>query len=377
LSECYLADNDVIRIGDWVGVVVENIDAADSKGSVFSTIDGVLVGPRSRSLWRTLAQVAASNLPIVIEGESGTGKEVVAAAIHRASKRSGRYIPVNCAAQPEALFEANFFGHAKGAFTGALHATDGFFTAADGGTLFLDELVDLDLTQQAKILRAVEERKISPVGSTQSRPIDVRIVAAAQRSLALVANEGNFRHDLRARLSGMTLKLVPLRARREEVLGLFVLAYAQQAGLAPELTPGFVELLCAHGWDLNVREVVAVARRCAVLFSGSAELSKDQLATLLDTRPTSATQPPTRGVDMGLSPFQEAAPPKALPERTSAWLGRNESVLSRLQNTLRQCGGNVSQAARAVGISRQRAQRLLEAAASVRPETNNAPELRN
>jgi two-component system response regulator FlrC len=358
LSEAHLFNNDVVRLGDWVGVVMTGVDITSPQHPLFQEQPGGIVcGPRSRSLWQTLERLAPGDLPIVIEGESGTGKEVVAQAIHRLSRRTGRYVPVNCAAQPEGLFEASFFGHGKGAFTGANHSSEGFFVAASGGTLFLDEIVELAQTQQAKVLRAVEERQVTPVGATRARGVDVRIISAAQRPLALVADEGMFRADLLARLSGFTIRLLPLRERREEIPRLFRRAMTAQHGLDPKLSAGFVERICASPWRLNVRELVSTARRCTTLYPDVAELSSRHLAALLESGPALDQAKPPRVASGAVAGVESV-----LGSRTAAWLERHRTTLATLNQALEDCRGNLSKAAKQTGISRQRAQRLLQAA---------------
>ncbi len=282
--EFRLADNDVVRIGDWVGVIVESVENDASTGSPFEVRpDGVVVGPRTRELWRTIERLAVGDLCVVIEGETGTGKEVVAAALHRASGRRGRFVAVNCAALPPDLFEASLFGHTRGAFTGAIRASDGYFVSADRGTLFLDELVELSLAQQAKILRAVEERRVTPLGAVQAREVDVRIVSAAQRPLALLVGEGCFRSDLMARLNGFTVQLLPLRGRREEIVRLFRHAMESGGDHVSRLSAGAAERLCTHPWHQNVRELFVVARRCRVLHPETSELSARHVDVLLQS----------------------------------------------------------------------------------------------
>ncbi|HEX2733699.1 MAG TPA: sigma 54-interacting transcriptional regulator [Polyangiaceae bacterium] len=377
LPECQLSDNDVLRIGDWVGIVIEGLDDGAFTGDPFATTrEGIVVGPRSRGLWETLARVATQPLPIVIEGETGTGKEVIARAIHEHSGRSGRFVPVNCAAQPEGLFESTFFGHTAGAFTGAARAADGLFVAAHGGTLFLDELIELNPAQQAKALRAVEERKVTPVGSTHARAVDVRLVSAAQRGLSLVVDEGRFRADLYARLNGLTLRLQPLRSRREEILPLFVQAMKQEGASAPNLAAGFVEQLCTHPFHLNVRELMVAAKRCNALHGAAPVLTREHLASVLDRSTGVSLNPATPDSDEPEAFDAEAA----LGKRSAAWLQRNQAKLGRLEKALDESDQNLSEAARKVGISRHQAQRLIQAAARLREgaplEASDGPQKR-
>lgn len=354
IVEAQLKGNDVVRIGDWVGVIVELVEPVPDTSAPLREIHGAVVGPQSQRLWSTLERVAAQNLPIVIEGESGTGKEVVASALHRMSGRPGSFVPVNCAAQPEGLFEATFFGHVKGSFTGATQSGEGYFVAADTGTLFLDEVIELTAPQQAKILRAVEEGAVVPVGATRSRQVDVRIVCAAQRPLGLLSDEGKFRADLYARLSGLTLKLLPLRDRREEIPRLFKRALSNFGDTAPALSASFVEGLCTHSFRLNVRELVATARRCRALYSDLPELTARHLTTLLDEHAPAADPGREPAVNESVRPSVPS--PKAVKDR------RSRDLLDQLNQALEECSGNLSEAARKVGMSRHQANRLLQAA---------------
>jgi two-component system response regulator FlrC len=336
----------IVEIPEWPSAVREALQE----------LDGVVQGPQTQRLWTTLQRVAKQDLPLVVEGESGTGKEIVASALHRMSGRQGRFVAVNCAAQAEGLFEATFFGHVKGAFTGAAHASDGLFAEADKGTLFLDEVIELTATQQAKILRAVEEGAVMPVGATRQRPVDVRIVCAAQRSLGLLADEGKFRPDLYARLSGLTVRLTPLRERREEILRLFNHALAKTGGKQPTLSASFVEGLCTHGFRLNVRELVAAARRCHALYPDLTELGGRHLSALLDEHAPANPSDPNREPAEGESAPAAVLSPKAARARHS------RQLLEQLNQSLAACGGNLSEAARKIGLSRHQANRLLQAA---------------
>jgi len=207
-----------------------------------------------------LERLAPSELPILITGETGCGKENAAFAVHFWSKRTGPFVAVNCAAiGPEGLVEGELFGHDKGAFTGATSAKAGLFESAAGGTVFLDEVAELPLAIQAKLLRALETRKITRLGETRERPIDVRLVAATNRPLDAEADAGRFRRDLYFRLSGATVILPPLRDRRGE-LPLLAREFLRQASARAnrppmELTPAAMQALLAHDWPGNVREL--------------------------------------------------------------------------------------------------------------------------
>ncbi len=375
VSERPLSENDVLRVGDWVGVVLK-LDAthADPSAFFFEPIPGVLAGPRTESLWRQVRTVAHSDLPVVVEGETGTGKEVVGQAIHALSGRAGDCVAVNCAALPEGLVEAQLFGHVKGAFTGAHQSSSGYFGAAHGGTLFLDELLELPLAQQAKLLRAVEEGAVTPIGATQPRSVDVRLIAATQKPLWRLVEERRFRADLQARLSGVVLKLPPLRQRREEVPRLFKRLLDGTPLASVPMRASFVESLCLYNWHMNVRELVQTAHRARVLLSDVPELSATHFRALvggirpphdydLDTDRTSVPEiadPPDYAATLAPRSEAEAREQDLLGRRRFAWLQRNREHLRTLLASLSHNGGNISQSARELGISRQRAHRLLE-----------------
>jgi DNA-binding NtrC family response regulator len=174
--------------------------------------------PQMAAVRATIAKLAAVDSPVLIEGESGTGKELAAASLHRLSPRAGKpFIPVNCGAMPPELMESEFFGHQRGAFTGAVSDTLGLFRSAQGGTLFLDEVSEIPLTLQSKLLRVLQEKEVRPVGAARTQPIDVRILAATNRDLERMVKEGSFRQDLFYRLNVVRLRMPPLRERREEI----------------------------------------------------------------------------------------------------------------------------------------------------------------
>ncbi len=210
--------------------------------------------------------VASSGASVFIHGQSGTGKEVLAKAIHRASPRAeGEFVAVNCSAIPEALFESEFFGHAKGSFTGATREHKGLFQAAEGGTLFLDEIGDMPMSFQVKLLRAIQERAVRPVGSTHSVPVDVRIISATHRDLEELRKGGSFREDLYYRLNVVTLDIPSLIERREDIplLANHVLHNLEDAarkgvkGFAPET----MEVLLSAPWPGNVRQLYNVVEQ--------------------------------------------------------------------------------------------------------------------
>jgi len=220
-------------------------------------------------LCQMISRIAPTPSVVLIEGETGTGKELVASAIHKESGRKGPFVPVNCGAISPELIESELFGHLKGAFTGAQKARDGLFSYADGGTLFLDEISEMPLLMQAKLLRALEEKSIRPVGSEREISVDVRIVAATNRSLEQAKADGMFREDLFYRLNVVKLAIPPLRDRREDIIPLvqhFSQMLARQLGIQaiPFDQADWLELE-AHSWPGNVRELKNLVERCLLL----------------------------------------------------------------------------------------------------------------
>ena len=223
-----------------------------------------------RALKQTLQRVARSMAPVLIHGESGTGKELAARAVHECSARaSGPFVPVNCSAIPEQLLEAEFFGYRKGAFTGAMADHAGFFAAAQGGTLFLDEIGELPLAMQAKLLRAVQERRVRPVGETAEMAVDVRLVSATHRHLEQMVEQGQFRQDLFYRLNVIAVALPPLRERLDDlpVLVEALLADIRRDNARPglRLSAAALQHLRQHRFSGNVRELENLLHRAAAL----------------------------------------------------------------------------------------------------------------
>jgi DNA-binding NtrC family response regulator len=363
VAEAILEDEDVLRIGDWIASVVSLPRSSVHSGELFSEPSpGVVVGPRTQELWQRLRVLAPSRVPVLLVAPTGCGKEVLARELHRESGRTGPFIAQNCAAMPDTLVEAQLFGHTKGAFTGATTASGGLFGDADGGTLLLDEIADLSLAQQAKLLRVIEERAVVPLGATKPRSVDVRLLAASQVPLRERVDQGRFRGDLLARLAGATLELPKLAARREEIPRLFARMFAGAGADPARLQPPLVEKLCLLDWPFNVRQLRLLAESMALIHP-SGPLSAAELDDALSTN--TSMVPPQRSAGARAA-SDRAAEDRAentqpLGRRRAAWLVRHEAQADLLQAAVRRHAGNVSSAARELGISRQRAQRLIQA----------------
>jgi two-component system response regulator AtoC len=229
------------------------------------------ISPSMRGIERMVGKVASTNSTVLITGESGTGKGICARQLHQQSLRAGGpFVPVNCSAIPENLLESEFFGHTKGAFSGADKARKGLFLQADKGTLFLDEIGELPLALQTKLLHVIEDKEVRPVGSEQARRVDVRIVAATNRNLNEMVAEGKFREDLYFRISVFHLHIPPLRERRDDIPGLlkFVLnRSAQRFEIKSNVTvdPEVEEIFMSYPWPGNVREFENVLDRAMIL----------------------------------------------------------------------------------------------------------------
>ena len=229
--------------------------------------------PVMQQVDRLVSKVAVTNSTVLITGESGTGKGVTARSIHEQSPRfEFPFIPVNCSAIPENLLESEFFGHAKGAFTGADKAHKGLFSQADRGTIFLDEIGELPLHLQSKLLHVIEDKQIRPVGSEQTRGVDVRIIAATNRNLEEMVKEGRFREDLYFRLSMFHIHMPPLRERQGDIGGLIrYLVHsigAKSSGSALEIDPVVEEILRSYDWPGNVRQLENIINRAYILADG-------------------------------------------------------------------------------------------------------------
>jgi DNA-binding NtrC family response regulator len=303
-----------------------------------------------REVYRLIRRAGPTNVTVLITGESGTGKELVARALHEENARASHaFIALNCSALPADLVESEMFGHVRGAFTGADKDREGLFEAARGGTLFLDEIGDLAQPAQAKLLRVIEERELTRVGSTRTIPIDVRVIAATNLPLERLVTEARFREDLLHRLRVVQIHLPPLRERRGDVMPLaahFIARFAERHGRpALSLDDDARRALLAHDWPGNIRELRNVLERAVVLTEGTSIGAADLPAGV--TGSTSALRP-TDAALADLS-FSEA--------RARA---NDEFDRAFLVAALERHDGNVSSTARALGMHRQSLQKMLK-----------------
>jgi DNA-binding NtrC family response regulator len=298
--------------------------------------ESILVGssPPMVDLYKRIALAARGDSPVLIHGETGTGKELVARCLHRFSPRRDRpFVPVNCGALTETLLETELFGHERGAFTGAVATRKGLFEQAQGGTLFLDEITETGPAFQVRLLRALQEGEIRPVGGSRSLRVDVRVVAATNRDLQRLMAEGKFRQDLYYRLAVVELTVPPLRERRQDIPALvrhFLKRASGRLGRSLTVSPEAMQLLQEYAWPGNVRELENVLERAAVFKTDSC-LVPDDLPLLRAGAELAA----------GLSPLEVA-------ER------------KKIEEVLAETGGNRTLAARRLGIERKSLYRKAE-----------------
>ena len=342
-----LTDGDLIELGHTVFLFLERVAMHDDDPRDVDLAGAALVSPGlatllpeyARELQR-LRDVAASDIPVLIEGESGTGKELLARAVHTLSGRPGQFVAVNCGALPANLVESELFGYKKGAFSGAQDDRPGLVRSADGGTLCLDEIGDLPAASQAALLRVLQEREVMPVGGTRPVPVDLRVVAATHRDLDDMIAAGHFRHDLFARLAGFRIEIPSLSERRTD-LGLLIGLLHGRIFPATAATPhpGFdveaARMLLRYPWPLNVRELEQTLGTAAVL-AKTQEVTPDHLPEAVRT---------------GRAP---GAPKPA--QLTEADQKQRDDLVAML----REHHGNVSAVARAMGKDRKQIQRWLK-----------------
>jgi DNA-binding NtrC family response regulator len=335
------------------------------------------VSPALERLRQRLRQVAPTNSSVLIVGESGTGKELIARALHDESKRAQRpFLPINCAAIPKDILESELFGHERGAFTGATARKPGKFEVAGGGTLFFDEIGELPLDMQAKLLRVLEEKAFMRVGGVEMVQVDVRIVAATNADLEALVERNDFRTDLYYRLKVVTLEILPLRSRPEDIppLARHFLAHLASEYDRPglELTPEAMEVLCAQPWPGNARELRNLLESAVVLSDGPVIGLERLPAEYGGSEPAEAISPAHpevefRAAEPPVPPAPEAVPTpvpsgagESIPPAYERGLSMAELEKRHILRTLEEQGHNRTRAAKVLGIGRRTLQRKLE-----------------
>ncbi len=308
---------------------------------------GVVTGtsPAMRDAMDKLKKAASSSATVLLTGESGTGKEVAARELHRLSPRASKpFVAVHCGALPENLLESELFGHERGAFTGAIQKKPGRFSLADGGTILLDEIGDVPLSMQVKLLRVLQEREVQPLGASRAEKIDVRVIAATHRDLSAMVKEGTFREDLFFRLAVIPIRIPSLAERKGDVAAL-VERFAEVHGAANgrasiRMSPEALEAMVDARWPGNVRELSNAVERLVVFADGDV-ITLDEVSAQLAQRPDTARPESAR-----------STPPPAGAEATLG-SAREGAERDAVKSALARAGGNRTQAARLLGVSRR------------------------
>jgi two-component system, NtrC family, response regulator AtoC len=343
-------------------IALESATVKNATPPAFDPGDGVVVlDPAMRAVYDQAARVAGSLINVLILGETGVGKEILARAVHNLSPRAGGpFIALNCGALTESLLEAELFGHEKGAFTGALHARAGLFEAAHGGTLFLDEVGEASPGIQARLLRALEDRKVLRVGARAEREVDVRFISATNRDPELEVARGTFREDLFYRLNGICFTIPPLRERKSEIPALsrmfLARARAENGGVRPlALAPEVLEIFDGYAWPGNVRELRKAVEHGVVLCDGDVVRPEHLPARLAPGSRTSPSWPPSPPSSGSLAAAGSAHARAGDADDPLSRVQRElESVeRKRVQEALDRCAGNQTRAAALLGISRR------------------------
>ncbi|MBM4390675.1 MAG: sigma-54-dependent Fis family transcriptional regulator [Deltaproteobacteria bacterium] len=338
--------NDELRMLVAKALAMRKLEADNARlraelGDRYGFAQLVGTSPPMQEVYALVRRVMGTRINCLVCGESGTGKELIARSVHHGSeRRGGPFVAMNCGAIPETLFESELFGYKKGAFTGASADKLGFFAAADGGTLFLDEIGEMPIQAQVKVLRALAERKVTPVGGTEEVAVDVRVVAATNRDLVAEVKAGRFREDLYYRLNVVQIDMPPLRERGDDILTLathFVEKFAEEYGKPLRgLTPEAQRLLRAYAFPGNVRELQNIVERAVALESGVV---------------VSAGALPER-LHGGLAPGAGETDDEPFPESGVDLEARLGGVERRyIERALAAAGGNRTQAARLLGVT--------------------------
>jgi two-component system response regulator AtoC len=336
---------DVLRVGQVVLVLQRKGRTSFPPAPGLTPGQPVLVDPEMRRVYELLKRAAATEISVLLLGETGAGKEVMAETVHRWSLRSeGPFLKLNCAALTDTLLESELFGHERGAFTGAHAAKVGLLESTDGGTVFLDEIGEISAGLQAKLLRVLEERSVIRVGSTKPRRINVRFVTATNRDLAARVQAGQFRSDLYYRISGLVIRIPPLRQRPSEIEPLarhFLREFSMRAGQTmPALSASALGKLLAHDWPGNVRELRNVMERATLLVT---DHNLDAEHVMIENHQAASTDLFDAEFEaetaVMASPFLEASSP--------------EDEKARILKALEACGGNQTRAAKMLGIARR------------------------
>jgi len=312
---------------------------------------------RSKSMqdvYKAIGRVAAADATVLIRGESGTGKELVARAIYQHSQRAQKpFLVINCVAIPENLLESELFGYEKGAFTGAAHRRVGKIEQAHGGTVFLDEIGDMPFSIQSKILRLLQEKSIERLGGRQTIPVDVRILAATNRDLEAALAEGRFRDDLYYRLKVVTIPLPPLRERRDDIpllIDFFLARYASELDMNnPGITKDAVAILNSHQWPGNVRELANTIQK-ALIFSRGAPIQAEDVIQVLSDEKSTREIDPQAAEDVLRRWMRSAMTSEAATDTFENIMDHIAGIL--VSEALNLTGGNRSQAAKLLGLSR-------------------------
>jgi DNA-binding NtrC family response regulator len=351
VASAVLRDGSVLRVGGTLFVMREI--GLDVPSPLAAGLPFLGNSPALRRVEETCRRIAVTDATVLLRGETGTGKEVFARYLHACSGRSGRFVAVNCAAVSGGLFESAFFGHCKGAFTGATKDFGGYARAAAGGTLFLDEVAEMPDESQAKLLRFLETGEIATIGTVDDVTVDVRFIAATNQDLEARLASGRFRADLFARLSQRTIALPPLRERPEDALAI---ALGRLPSGHPGLSADAAEALAVHAWPFNVRELLSAVDVAQQDAPGDVPLPLAALPQAIRHRIQARIAATPRSSGGRPTPVDEPADTAGVPAVTEPELPSAE----RFQEVFRDCAGNVSEIARRLGRDRRQVYRWIE-----------------